>query len=139
MEYKTFDNRVIFRLDPGEELVETIKDLCELLDIRLGIVTGLGATNEVTIGLYEVKTKTYHQKILKGDHEIAPLYGNITTMNGEVYLHLHINICDSAHQSFCGHLNKAVISVTFEGVIEVIEGVVERVKEEKTGLNILSI
>ena len=139
MEYKTFDNRVIFRLDPGEELVETIKDLCELLDIRLGIVTGLGATNEVTIGLYEVKTKTYHQKTLKGDHEIAPLYGNITTMNGEVYLHLHINICDSTHQSFCGHLNKAVISVTFEGVIEVIEGVVERVKEEKTGLNILSI
>jgi len=139
MEYKTFDNKVMFRLDPGDELVGSLQQLCKTLEIRLGIVTGLGATNDVTIGLYEVASKRYHQKTMKGDHEIAPLYGNITTMNGEVYLHLHVNICDKTLKSYCGHLNKAVISVTFEGIIDVIEGTVQRIKDNTTGLNILSI
>lgn len=138
MEYKTIDNKVMFRLDPGEELVSSIKTICESEHICLGTVNGLGATNDITIGLFELKTKKYHQKHLQGDHEIAPLYGNITQMDGKVYLHLHINICDESNQSYCGHLNKAIISVTFEGVIEGIQGVVNRKKDSKTGLNILS-
>lgn len=139
MHYTQFDSKIVFRLDPGEELVQSIKKLCEQLNITLGTITGLGATNNVTLGLYEVATKQYHQITRTGDHEIASLYGNITQMNGEVYLHLHITVCDKTYQSISGHLNKAIISVTFEGVIDCIKGTITRHKDQHTGLNILSL
>ena len=139
MEYKTIDHKVFVRLDPGEEIVSCLQQLVSQLEIRLGTITGIGATNNITLGLYNTQKKTYQQHTFTGDHEIAPLYGNITQMHGKPYLHLHINICDEQNRSYCGHLNKAEISVTFEGVIDVMEGSIERKKDTVTGLNILSI
>jgi len=138
MEFKKFGNKFIIRIDRGEEIVETLKKFCEHNKITLGSVTGIGATNKVKIGLYNVDLKQYFSKELLGNYEIAPLYGNISTMNKEVYLHLHINLCDSAHNSFGGHLNSAVVSATFEGIIEQIDGEVDRkLDEEVTGLNLI--
>jgi len=139
MQYKQIKNKYIIRIDPGEEIVETLKKFCKTHNITAGTITGLGATNNVSIGLFELKTKTYHSKTFTDDHEIAPLYGNITTMNNDIYLHLHINICDTKHQSYSGHLNKAVVSATFEGVIEQIDGTIQREFNETMKLNLLSL
>jgi predicted DNA-binding protein with PD1-like motif len=60
-------------------------------------------------------------------------------MNDEVYLHLHVNICNAEHHSFGGHLTKALVSVTFEGVIELIDGDVDREFDKNTGMNLLHL
>ena len=83
----------------------------------MGTITGIGATDNATVCVFDVKSKQYHSIKLVGDHEIAPLHGNITTKKGEVYLHLHTNLCNAKHKSFGGHLNSAIVSATFEGVI----------------------
>ncbi|MEN6379179.1 MAG: PPC domain-containing DNA-binding protein [Methanofastidiosum sp.] len=137
MEYKKFGNKYIIRIDKGEEVVDTLKKFCVANKIRLGTITGLGATNKVTIGLFEVQSKKYFSKELIGNHEIAPLYGNITTMNGEVYLHLHVNLGNDGHKSFAGHLNSAFVSATVEVIIDSIEGEVERKFSDEIGLNLL--
>ncbi|HIH96639.1 MAG TPA: DNA-binding protein [Thermoplasmata archaeon] len=139
MKAKRFGNKFIVRIDKGEEIVETLKQFCKDNDIKLGYIFGLGATNRATVGLFDTKTKKYNSKELVGDHEIAPLYGNISTMNGEVYLHLHINLCDSKNNSLGGHLNSAIVSATFEAIIESIDGEVDREFDEKTGLNLYKI
>lgn len=139
MHYKQFNNKVIVRIDKGEELVESLKHLCKTLDIKLGSVVGIGATDKVTIGLMNTKTQKYQSKELAGDHEIAPLVGNITRMNGEVYLHLHVTICNVEHKALGGHLSSAVISATFEGVIDIIDGQVNREYNDKVGLNLLNL
>jgi hypothetical protein len=139
MKYKRCGNKVIVRIDKGEEIVESLKTICQQLHIKLGTITGIGATNNVTIGLLDTKTKKYQSKEFTGDHEITPLCGNITTMNGEVYLHLHINICNAEHHSLGGHLTKAIISVTFEGVIDIIDGEVNRAVDHNTGMNLLNL
>ncbi len=139
MDYKKFDKKVFVRLDKGEEIVETLKQLCKDLDIKAGTITGIGATDKATIGLFDMKTKKYHSKEFVGDHEIASVYGNISTMNGEVYLHLHITLGNSEHMSFAGHLSSAVVSATFEGVIDIIDGEIEREFERVTGLNLVKL
>lgn len=139
MHYKQFNNKVIVRIDKGEELVESLKHLCKTLDIKLGSVVGIGATDKVTIGLMNTKTQKYQSKELTGDHEIAPLVGNITRMNGEVYLHLHVTICNVEHKALGGHLSSAVISATFEGVIDIVDGQVNREYNDKVGLNLLNL
>lgn len=137
MEYKKFGNKYIIRIDKGEEVVDTLKKFCIDNKIRLGTITGLGATNKVTIGLFEAQSKKYFSKELIGNHEIAPLYGNITTMNGEIYLHLHVNLGNEEHKSFAGHLNSAFVSATVEVIIDSIEGEVERNFSDEIGLNLL--
>ncbi len=139
MDYKKFDKKVFVRIDTGEEIVETLKQLCKDLDIKAGTITGIGATDKATIGLFDVKTEKYHSKEFVGDHEIAPLYGNISTMNGEVYLHLHITLGNSEHMSFAGHLTSAVVSATFEGVIDIINGEIDREFDENIKLNLLKL
>jgi len=139
MDYKKIGEKVFVRIDSGEEIVETLMQVCKKLDITAGTITGIGATDKAIIGLFDVKTKKYHSKELVGDHEIAPVYGNISTMNNEVYLHLHVNLCNSEHKSFGGHLTSAVVSATFEAVIDIINGKIERAFDATTGLNILKL
>lgn len=137
MQSAKFENKFILRIDKGEEIVETLKVFCAQNEIGLGQITGLGATNRVTVGLFDPDKKEYHSKEFTGNFEIAPLTGNITTMAGEIYLHLHINICDEWHNSFGGHLNSAVVSATFEAIIEKFDGTLERAMDPDVGLNLL--
>lgn len=136
MEYRRFGNTYVLRLDKGEEIVATLKKFCSDQKIRLGWIKGIGAVGEVMIGLFETSTKEYHSLKLKGDFEITSLLGNISTMEGETYLHLHINLGDSEHKTWGGHLSKAVISATGEIMIEAIEGEVDRAFSEEIGLNL---
>jgi predicted DNA-binding protein with PD1-like motif len=136
MKYKKFGNKFIVKIEKGEEIVETIKRFCKEQKIMLGTVVGIGAANKITLGLFETKTKKYHSKEFSGDYEICQLYGNVSTMKDDVYLHIHVNIADSNHNSFGGHLNSAVCSATFEAVIEKIDGKLDREFSEEIGLNL---
>jgi uncharacterized protein len=137
MEYKRFGNKVVVRIDKGEEVVASLKSICKELGITLGSIVGIGATNKITIGLLNIQTKKFQSNDFIGDHEITSLNGNITTMNGEVYLHLHATICTIEHKALSGHLTSAVISVTFEGIIDIIEGHVTREFSQDAGINLL--
>lgn len=135
MEYKKIRDTIIVRLDAGEEIVRSLKKIVETENIQLGTVQGIGATDRLKIGLFDVSKKKYHSKSFTGDHEIVPLIGNISTKDGKPYLHLHINVADRNNNSFGGHLNEAYISATCEIFIRCIDGEVNRVTDEKTGLN----
>jgi len=137
MDFKKFENKIFFRIDKGEEIVNSVKHICKELNIKTGTITGLGATDKITIGIFNINTKKYHTTEFTGDHEISQLYGNISSMSEDVYLHIHVTICDIKHQSFGGHLNSAIVSATFEGVIEEIDGKVNRSFDGESGLNLI--
>ncbi|MCW2278691.1 PPC domain-containing DNA-binding protein [Heliophilum fasciatum] len=137
MEYRRFGNKIIVRLDKGDEIITSIKRLCQEQKVFLGTVTGLGAIGHAVIGLFASGTKQYHSQERTGDMEIASLVGNISQMNGEVYLHVHATLTDATYQAFGGHLSSAVISCTGELVVEVIEGAIARAFNEEIGLNLI--
>lgn len=136
MDTKSFGNKYIIRLDRGDEIVSCLKDFCLKKGITLGSVQGIGAVNNVTVGLFETETKEYHSTDFIGDFEITSLLGSISTMNGEVYLHLHMNFADKSHNTFGGHLSRAVISATGEFLVEAISGNVDREFSDEIGLNL---
>lgn len=138
MEYKRFGNKVIARIDKGEEIVASVKEICEKNNIRLGSITGIGAVNKASIGLFETATKQYFIKELEGEMEIPCIVGNISQKNGEIYLHLHVTLADKTFQAYGGHLNYAHVSAISEIVIDIFEGTLERTFNEELGLNSLS-
>jgi len=137
MKFKKFGNKWVVSINIGEEVVETLKKFCKDKQIKLGTINGIGAVKRATIGFYNLETKKYYPKELNGGYEITSLLGNISTMGGEVYLHLHINLADSTYNTFGGHLNSAVIGGVGEIIIEEIEGEIERGFNEEVGLNLL--
>lgn len=139
MNYQKINNKIIIRIDKGEEIVQTLSNLCKKLNIKAATVQGIGATNNATIGSYDTTIKQYHSTEFIGEFEITNLTGNITTMNNETYLHLHITIADEKHHAYGGHLNRAIISATFEAVIDLISEPIQRQYDSSIGLNLIKI
>ncbi len=136
MEYRRFGNTIVARIDRGEEILAAVREIAGAEHIQLASVSALGATNDFTVGVYNVDQKQYHANDFKGNFEIVSLTGTINTMDGEFYTHLHMSAGDEKGQVFGGHLNRAVVSAVCEMVITVIDGVVDRRFSEEIGLNL---
>lgn len=136
VDYKRFDQTFVIRIDRGEEVLECLKLICHNEKVKLGSFNGLGAADDITLGLFNTQEKKYYSKTFKGDYEITSLIGNVSTMNEEIYLHVHATIGDKNLTVFGGHLNRAVISGTCEIVMQAVEGKVDRLFDEEVGLNL---
>lgn len=138
MDYRRFDDTIIARMDKGEEILEQLKVIAEKESIKLASVSALGATDDITVGVFRTGEKKYYANHFTGDMEIVSLTGTVSTMNGEYYAHLHMSAGDAEGHVFGGHLNRAVISATCEMVIRVIDGQVDRKFDENVGLNLFA-
>lgn len=136
MEYRRFGADYVVRIDRGEEVMEQLTAFCRAEGVKLASVTGIGATDQVVVGLYDVEKQMYHKEELTGPMEITSLVGSITTAGEEPYLHLHINVCGHDLAVKGGHLNACRISATCELTIHCIDGRVGRKHDEETGLNL---
>lgn len=136
MEYRRFENTIVLRMDRGEEVLETLKEVALKENIKLATISALGACDHFVAGVYNVAEQNYYKNEFNGAFEITSLVGNINTMNGEYYSHLHITCADDKAACFGGHLNEARISATCEMFINIIDGSVDRYKDEVTGLNL---
>ena len=138
MDYRRFDDTIIARMDKGEEILEQLKVIAEKESIKLASVSALGATDDITVGVFRTGEKKYYANHFTGDMEIVSLTGTVSTMDGAYYAHLHMSAGDAEGHVFGGHLNRAVISATCEMVIRVIDGQVDRKFDENVGLNLFA-
>ena len=137
MDYRKFGTTYVVRLDPGDEIVEKVLWLAAVENIRLATISGLGAVDNVTLGIFSPDTKQYKANMFHADFEIVSLTGTITTQRGRPYTHLHMAVSDLAGRCYGGHLNRAVVSATAEIVIQTIPGEVDRQPDPKIGLNLM--
>ena len=127
MEYRRFGNKIVARMDKGEEICAKLLELAEAEDIRLASVSGIGASNDVTLGVFDTHTKFYNKTVT----------GSLSRQDGKPYLHLHAVIGSPVMgECHAGHLNAAVVSATCELVIDVIDGEVGREFSDEIGLNL---
>ena len=138
MEYRNFADTYVIRLNKGEEVICALKEICKKEDIKLAEITGLGASDLVEIGVFNVQTKEYKTKVFEGMFEITSLVGNATRKDGEVYLHIHINFGDEDGIIKAGHLVRSKISATSEIILRKVNGNVERKFSDEIGLNLLN-
>lgn len=139
MKYRRFGNTIIVRIDRGEEILEQVRALALAENIKLASVSALGATNEFTVGVFNTSEKKYYSNEFSGAFEIVSLTGTISTMNGEFYAHLHMSAGNDIGEVFGGHLNRAMISATCEMTVTVIDGEVDRYRDDDVGLNLFAL
>ena len=135
MNYKRFNNKILLRADIGEDINELILTVAEKENIKLGSISGIGATNDFTVGVYDLSANDYKKYNFKGNYEITSLTGNITAMNGKPYVHTHITCAGENGSVIGGHLFSLKISITSEIFIDVIDGEISRKPQENPIFN----
>ena len=97
---------VLVRFDPGELLLEGIRELLKAEGIQAGVVvSGIGTLSDCrihqSVAGYPPNLATRHQHYLelKGSYEIAAIQGIIA--DGEP--HLHVTLCEE-EKTISGHL-----------------------------------
>lgn len=138
MEYKRLGNSIVVRAQKGEEVVSLLTRLIDEEKITCGRVTGIGATDKITIGLYSVDTQEYRKVTIEEEMEILSLSGNLTRKDGAPYVHVHGSFA-TLDKVYGGHVNEVWISATAEIIIDVIDLVVEREIDKETGLNLIKL
>lgn len=137
MNYGKYGDTYILRLEVGDEICAALLSFAEKENITLAEVSGIGAVNAFTVGVYDTAEKKYYANEFSGAYEIVLLSGNITQKEGKPYLHLHFSAGNAAGAVFGGHLNSAVISATAEIFVRTLCGAVGRRFDDGIGLNLL--
>lgn len=139
MEYKRFKDKIVIKIDRGEEIIEQIAVISEKESIRLAVVNALGAVGKFEVGLFDTSEKKYYTTgDFNGDFEITSLHGTVTTMGGKHYSHIHMSAADHKGIVYGGHLKNAYVSGTCEMIIDIIDGTVERKFSDEAGLNLFN-
>ncbi len=136
MQYKKFSDVYFVRLERGEEILSSLSALAEKENIALASVSGLGAIDRFTAGVFFPQEKVYRKNDFHGNFEITSLTGTITRMDGKPYLHLHISAGNEYGKVMGGHLNEAHVSATCEVVVRTVQGEVGRAFSTDIGLNL---
>lgn len=135
MEYFRSDNQICARLDVGDEISSSILAIAKKENISLASISGIGATDNADIGVFDMNTGTYDVHTYTGVHEITSLVGNLTTKDGEPYSHLHITLAGKDGSIVGGHLLRGVICLTAEIFITILNGHAERQLDSDLHIN----
>ena len=78
MEYKRIEDKIVFRLEMGEALMDSVQKIAASENVKLASISGIGACSKIEMGYIDLSIKDYVFKIFKGNMEILQATGNIT-------------------------------------------------------------
>lgn len=128
------NERIFVRLDRGEKIISSLRNLRKQYQISNGLLQGIGAVDKVKLGNYQVEDQQYEEKQFEGSFEVTSFSGNI----GPDKIHTHITISNHNYVPKAGHCAMARVSGTFEIIILVTEGLpLNHRYDQATGLDII--
>lgn len=133
------EDKFVVSIANHAEVFETLRLFCVDKGIKAGVIHGIGAVSEATLRFFNPITKQYVDKTFTEQMEIANLTGNISTLNGETYLHLHVVLGRADYSALAGHLLTTTICGAGEFVVERYDATVERKLDEEIGLNVYEL
>ena len=137
--YKQYGDTYVVSIANHAELSDSIMSFCKDMKIESGTISGIGALNEATLRFFNPQTKQYDDGVFTEQMELANLTGNVSTMNGSPYVHLHCVLGRADYTALAGHLLSARINGACELVITRYGEAIERYFDEETGLNMYKL
>ena len=134
MKYIRNNNLIFLSLEKGEEINESILEVATKEKINSCWINGIGAIENVEIGYYCIKDKSYKKKQFKNDYELTSLMGNISIKDNLPFVHNHITFSDKRYNSIGGHLFSANITATGEICMFIGESRINRKLDGKIGI-----
>lgn len=135
MRWRRVPTGYLIRLEKGEEAVASLTAFVSAQKIPCGIVQGIGALRDITLGYFDLRRKQYSRKKIKKVSEVVSLSGNISYLDGSPYLHTHIVIAGPDHHVLGGHFFSGIVAITLEVSILAISKKLNRAYDAEMGFN----
>ncbi|MFW9970535.1 MAG: PPC domain-containing DNA-binding protein [Candidatus Odinarchaeota archaeon] len=138
---ETRSKRIIFgKIEPDEDLIDSIIELVKKYDIQSGLVNCIGALKKFKIGFYDINSKSYKMEMFDEYVELISCIGNISYKGKEPIIHLHVTLGRNDYSVIGGHLSQpCIVSVTGEVKIIEIGQKIMRVEDPQFNLTLLDI
>ena len=135
MTHHRIKRTLIGQLPYGADLYDGLTQLVQKENIRLGRISGIGATTHAVVAFYDQETKKYNPLEFAGGMEILNLQGNVSIREGKPFVHVHLLLGDPEGKVVGGHLLQGTTLFACEVTIDELEGdELVRWHDETTGL-----
>lgn len=131
---------IIGKVEPNEDLIESIIKIIKKYEIMSGIINCIGALKKFTIGFYDLNSKDYKMKTFEENVELTSCMGNIAYKEDNPVIHLHATLGRSDYSMMGGHLSQpSIVSVTAEVYIIEIDQKLNRSFDSQFNLSLLDL
>jgi predicted DNA-binding protein with PD1-like motif len=131
------DGLLLVRLSDGDDLEGGLRQVLKEEGVTSAVVVGgVGMVRNAALSLYVGKGQ-YETVPVDDPAELCALSGNVSTMDGEVVIHLHTTVGMSGGAALAGHLSRGQVNMTAEIAIMVTPQKLVRVSDRETGLRLL--
>ena len=137
MKYTQSGNTYLLVLQKGEEIISALTQFAAQTNLTCATVSGIGATDDAEMGVFDTFEKQYYTKQIRAMTEITALCGNITQKDGKPYVHLHATLA-TMFDVVGGHLSKAIVSATAEIFVTAYPIATDRQFDSAVGINLLT-
>jgi uncharacterized protein len=129
----------ILKPDFGSDLLRELQKYVVAKNINLAWLSGVGAVSRAVIRYYDQAKKDWVDLVYDQRLEVAGMWGNVSLLNGQPIVHVHIVFADETGRCFGGHLTDGTIVFNLEILLTTLQGPnVVRKMDAQTGLTIFS-
>ena len=129
----------VFRVRPKQELASEIVRYCQQNGVSSGVIIGIiGSAESARLNFLRELPGKYETKEYGGPLEIVGVQGSVALKDGEIIVHVHIQL-SSPDGCQGGHLVEAVVFSTAEVTIGELDYQLYRYADDYTGLNELRV
>ena len=125
----------VFRVKPGQELLDSISRYCQDNRISSGVIMGIiGSVENAKLNFLKALPGKYDSVDYSGPLEIVCAQGSVAVIDDTLIIHIHIQL---SGQDICsgGHLARATIFSTAEVTLGELDYQLRRQTDDYTGLN----
>jgi predicted DNA-binding protein with PD1-like motif len=129
-------------LDPGDEVVATLRSFAAEEGIRAAHVSAIGAVRRAVVGWFDPDARDYRRTELDGQLEVLSLIGDLSGPkpgrdHPTVHVHAVLGAPDATVRG--GHLFEAVVRPTLEVFVAAGPGILARRTDPSTGLALIDL
>lgn len=120
---------IFVRIDPGEQLVASLKRVADTLDLTAAAITsGVGMLDGIEVGFFNLSRDDYDRTRIDGIFDLSSIMGNIVRSDGEAVPHVHAVFNDRDYRTYSGHVIEAACHITIELFLSTTTLALRRVK-----------
>ena len=128
----------LVRFTHGADLLEELTDVSARSKVKAASVEVIGSLSTLVLGFYDQDRREYESRRYDGAWEIASAVGNVSVLDGEPTVHLHVVASGENGSCVGGHLMPGCTVFAAEGAITALKGHAppERELDGATGLKL---
>ena len=130
---------ILVRVKHDSEIIKFVTEFAKKNAITTATFTAIGALKWAKLGFYNQEKHEYLETLFSTPQEIASCIGNISTKEGESFVHAHAVLADQEGNVKAGHLLDGKVFAAEIHLTELTGENLVRKKDATTGLSLWDI